>query len=75
MLNNFRCQLVIANLLARTLINLAPTFDRHLVDDGALLLSGILEDQVAGIISAFGSEYIFDTVSRDSWAMIMASRQ
>ena len=42
---DFRCQWVIANLLARTLIDLASTLGRHLTDDGRLLVSGILEDQ------------------------------
>lgn len=71
----FRCQLIIANLLARTLIDLAPTLGRHLTDDGKLLLSGILEDQATDIVSAFGHGYAFDTVSRDGWAMIIATRQ
>jgi ribosomal protein L11 methyltransferase len=72
---DFRCQLIIANLLARTLIDLAPTFDRHLTDDGRLLVSGILEDQTTDIVSAFGPGYTFDIVSRDGWAMIIATRQ
>ena len=71
----FRCQLIIANLLARTLIDLAPTLDRHLTDDGRLLISGILEDQAIDVVSAFGPGYAFDTVSRDGWTMITATRQ
>ena len=72
---DFRCQLIIANRLARTLIDLAPTLGRHLTDDGRLLVSGILEDQATDIVSAFGPGYAFDTVSRDGWAMIIATRQ
>ena len=71
---DFFCQLIIANLLARTLIDLASTLGRHLTDDGRLLVSGILEDQATDIVSAFGPGYTFDTVSRDSWAMIIAAR-
>ena len=72
---DFRYQLIIANLLARTLIDLAPTLDGHLTDDGRLLVSGILEDQVTDIVSAFRPGYEFDTVTRDGWAMIIATRQ
>ena len=64
-----------ANLLARTLTDLAPTLGGHLTDDGKLLVSGILEDQAFDVISAFGSGYAFDTVSRDGWVMIIATRQ
>ena len=72
---NFCCQLIVANLLARTLIDLAPTLGRHLTDDGKLLVSGILEDQATDIVSVLGPSYEFDTVSRDGWAMITATRQ
>jgi ribosomal protein L11 methyltransferase len=71
----FRCQLIVANLLARTLIDLAPTLSRHLTDDGRLLVSGILEDQAIDVVSAFGSGYAFETFSRDGWTMIIATRQ
>jgi ribosomal protein L11 methyltransferase len=72
---DFRCQLIMANLLARTLIYLAPTLGHHLSDDGELLVSGILEDQATDIVSAFGPGYAFDTVSREGWAMIIVTRQ
>ena len=72
---DFRCQLIIANLLARTLIDLAPTLGRHLTDDGRMLVLEILEDQATDIVSAFRPGYAFDTVSRDGWAMIISTRQ
>ena len=72
---DFRCKLIIANILARTLIDLASTLGHHLTDDGTLLASGILADQATDIVSAFGPVYSFVSVSRDSWAMIIATRQ
>ena len=72
---DFRCQLIIANLHSRTLIDLAPTLGRYLTDNGKLLASGILEDQATDIVSAYGPGYAFDTVSRDGWVMIIATRQ
>lgn len=70
---NFQCQLVVANLLAFTLINLSKTFERYLADGGKLLLSGILEDQAANVISAFGQRYSFEPLTRDGWTMITAT--
>ena len=66
-------QLIVANLLASSLIKLANTFGRYLGSGGKLLLSGVLEDQVSQVISAFGRRYSFESTSHDGWAMITAS--
>ena len=65
-------QLIVANLLASSLIRLAHTFGRYLGNGGKLLLSGVLEDQVNKVISAFGTRYSFESACRDGWAMITA---
>lgn len=65
-------QLIVANLLASSLIKLANTFGRYLGNGGKLLLSGVLEDQVSKVISTFGTRYSFESASRDGWAMITA---
>ena len=44
--------LIIANILAGPLIELAPDFGRALVPGGSLLLSGLLETQEAAVRSA-----------------------
>lgn len=44
--------LLIANILAGPLINLAPDFARHLVPGGHLLLAGLLETQEAQVRAA-----------------------
>ncbi len=41
--------LIIANILAGPLIDLAPSFAAHLVPGGHLLLAGLLESQEAGV--------------------------
>ena len=69
---DFRCQLIVANLLESTLIKLAKTFEHHIVDKGKLLLSGVLEEQAANVILAFGPRYSFESFSRDGWTMITA---
>jgi len=73
--NNFQCQLVVANLLAHTLIKLAKTLDHYLADNGRLLLSGLLEEKAIDVMSAFSSKYSFESVSCDGWAMITAIRK
>jgi len=45
--------LIIANILARPLMKLAPELVRHLGDDGTVILSGILASQRWKVISAY----------------------
>ncbi|MEQ9520261.1 MAG: 50S ribosomal protein L11 methyltransferase [Parvibaculum sp.] len=45
--------LIIANILAKPLVKLAPTIEKNLVSGGTLVLSGILHDQEKMIISAY----------------------
>ncbi len=45
--------LIVANILARPLIELAPAMVDHLADGGQVLLSGLLEKQRAGVLTAY----------------------
>jgi ribosomal protein L11 methyltransferase len=45
--------LIIANILARPLIKLAPELVRHLADNGTVILSGILASQRWKVIAAY----------------------
>lgn len=45
--------LLLANILAPTLIVLAPTLAAHLAPEGMLVLSGILEEQAGGVVAAY----------------------
>ena len=45
--------LIIANILARPLMKLAPELVRHLSQDGTVILSGILSSQRWKVISAY----------------------
>jgi ribosomal protein L11 methyltransferase len=47
--------LVIANILARPLMKLAPDLVRHLSDGGTVILSGILAEQRWKVIAAYNS--------------------
>ena len=47
--------LIIANILARPLMKLAPELVRHLSDSGTVILSGILAEQRWKVIAAYNS--------------------
>jgi ribosomal protein L11 methyltransferase len=44
--------LIVANILARPLVELAPDLARHLAPGGTAVLSGLLDRQEAGVIAA-----------------------
>ncbi len=53
-----QADIVIANILANILIDLAPTFDQSIKSTGTLVLSGILDNQITSIKRAFDSYHI-----------------
>ena len=66
--------IVIANILSHTLIELAPRLNSLLAADGIVLLSGVLGAQAETVCSAFGSGYTFDTVPADEWILLIGAR-
>jgi ribosomal protein L11 methyltransferase len=68
--------LVVANILAGPLMDLAPDMARNVAPGGALILSGILdrqEDAVLGAYAAQGFRHV-DTLNREGWATIRMKR-
>lgn len=51
--------LIVANILARPLVSLAPAFRAHLKPGGTLILSGLLQDQEAMVTSALRAKGLF----------------
>jgi ribosomal protein L11 methyltransferase len=51
--------LIVANILARPLVSLAPAFAAHLKVGGALILSGILRNQETMVTSALRAQGLF----------------
>lgn len=45
--------LIFANIMARPLIKLAADFDRHLVSDGRLILSGLMNEQARKVLARY----------------------
>jgi ribosomal protein L11 methyltransferase len=64
--------LIIANILARPLMRMAPDIKRHLAPGGSVVLSGILESQRWQVLSAFNGQGMRHekTLWRNGWVTI-----
>ena len=63
--------LLMANILARPLIELAPTFKQLLKPGGTLLISGILTEQQHSVIAAYQDWCRFDDIQiQDNWCCL-----
>lgn len=63
--------LVIANILLTPLISLQSRFHELLKNEGTLVVSGILEEQVDGLIEAYSNTFKhISTFIKDSWALL-----
>lgn len=68
--------LVVANILAGPLIDLAPRFARLLRPGGRLCLSGIIESQQPAVAEAYQEDFTFDARRRDGiWMRLTATRR
>jgi ribosomal protein L11 methyltransferase len=68
--------LVIANILAGPLVDLAPTLLGHLRPGGHLVLSGVLPDQVDTVAAAYAHAVDLAPVrSREGWALITGRKR
>jgi ribosomal protein L11 methyltransferase len=64
-----------ANILARPLVELAPTFAQRLRPGGSLVLSGILASQAATVAEAYAAEFDdLEQTARDGWLRLSARR-
>jgi ribosomal protein L11 methyltransferase len=68
--------LVVANIAAGTLVVLAPALVRAVADDGTVIVSGILEEQVPAVLAAFEVEgfVLGGTVADDDWRTLLVRR-
>lgn len=67
--------LVVANILAGPLVELAPTLLGLLRPGGALTLSGVLADQVAMVCAAYADALTLEPVRiREDWALISGTK-
>lgn len=68
--------LIVANILARPLMRLAPDMARHVAPGGSLILSGILDSQRRAVIAAYAGQRFrhVETIHREGWSTIHMKR-
>jgi ribosomal protein L11 methyltransferase len=64
--------LIVANILARPLMHLAPQVARHLAPGGSVILSGILATQRQRVLASYRIQGLFHvkTLWRDEWVTL-----
>jgi ribosomal protein L11 methyltransferase len=69
------CDVLVANILAAPLTELAALFARLLRPGGRIALSGLLAEQAETVAAAYGPWFIIGaTTVRDGWALLSGSR-
>jgi len=68
--------LVVANIAAVTLVDLAPDLGRACAEDGTVIVSGVLEAQVPAVLASFEDEgfVLGGTVADDEWRTLLVRR-
>lgn len=69
--------LIVSNILAETIAELAPSFAHHLAGEGVLIASGILADKrdiVTNALSAFDMS-LLDTAQEEDWLVMVAGKK
>jgi ribosomal protein L11 methyltransferase len=68
--------LIIANILARPLMNMAPELVRHLAPGGTVVLSGILASQRMKVLAAYNGQKLahMRTIWRNGWVTIVMQK-
>ena len=72
--SDFQVDVVVANVLANPLIDLAPRLSDCLGRGGAIALSGLLEDQAESVRAAYPA-FDLASVTRDGWALLAGRRR
>lgn len=74
-LPSIKADLLLANILARPLMDLAPHFVTLLQPTGFLVLSGILAHQELEVVQAYQSWFKFQpTITRDGWICLVGQK-
>jgi len=69
--------LIVANILAGPLVQLAPAIARHLKPGGSVILSGLLDEQARRVAAAYRAVRLTmaRTISRDGWATLVVEKK
>lgn len=63
--------IVLANVLAPVLVDMAPDLRRVTAPGGALVISGVLDDGHDHVVAALAPMHVVDTMTRDGWAAVL----
>ena len=63
--------MVVANLLAPVVVDLATDLQRVVAPSGALIVSGVLERAHDHVDEALAPMHIVDTITREGWAALL----
>ena len=66
-----RFDIVVANILAETLIESSEVLKTSVARGGEMLLSGILESQVRDVSDAFGPDWKFEQRQQGQWVLLV----
>ena len=69
--------LIIANILAKPLMKMAPDLTKHLVYGGSVILSGILDSQRWKVLAAYNGQGLthIRTIWRNGWVTILLEKR
>jgi len=67
---NTNADVVLANILAGPLVQLAPRLTALLRPDGRLVLSGLLANQADEVEAAYAADFVLERRVHDGWAML-----
>jgi ribosomal protein L11 methyltransferase len=74
-LDSMRVDIVLANILSNTIIQLAETLTALVKPGGRLVLSGILREQAEAVRQAFGHAFDFDMeIEAEGWVLLCGVR-
>ncbi len=66
--------IVIANILAYALIDLAPALTKLVKPDGVIILSGILAHQADDVIAAYAPHFVFERFEESEWVALSGQK-
>ncbi|HKQ29925.1 MAG TPA: 50S ribosomal protein L11 methyltransferase [Burkholderiales bacterium] len=72
--DDFQADIVMANILARALIELSPTLTRHTKSGGGLVMSGLLLDQGDMVLPYYRPSFRLTRQERQNWISLSGTR-
>lgn len=73
---DIQAEVVVANILAGPLRELAPIITEYIAENGLLALSGILEEQAVGLVDVYGQWCQMDPiVEKEEWVRLSGAKK